>query len=180
MASNRFIYKILEAVLIRTGVTPSHCRDALGRFERVLGQEPTEPLAQFADLATLFEELRRRGLLVGVVSNDTHSSVMQNFRQLGLLASIDFLRGYQQGLPGKPDPYHVLSFCNEFGIRPSEVAFVGDSEVDMETAFRAGAGARIGVLSGAGDRRSLARAHQVLPSVDYLVQFLEEARLVLA
>lgn len=41
-------------------------------------------------------------------------------------------------LPAKPDPSSALKIANELKVLPSEVAFVGDSHVDMMTAKNAG------------------------------------------
>ena len=52
-------------------------------------------------------------------------------------------------VPGKPDPRMLLGLCNRLGLRPDEVAMVGDRlYTDMEMARRSGA---FGVLVLSGE-----------------------------
>jgi phosphoglycolate phosphatase len=48
------------------------------------------------------------------------------------------VRGELEGVPRKPDPRGALLVCEQLGIEPQRVAFVGDSGVDMQTAVAAG------------------------------------------
>jgi phosphoglycolate phosphatase len=38
----------------------------------------------------------------------------------------------------KPDPAEVLKLAARLGVQPEQVAYLGDTSVDMETATRAG------------------------------------------
>ena len=46
--------------------------------------------------------------------------------------------GEQEGVRRKPAPDTVLKVMEEWGLKPSEVIYVGDSDVDVETARNAG------------------------------------------
>lgn len=46
--------------------------------------------------------------------------------------------GEQEGVRRKPAPDTVLRVMKEWGCKPSEVLYVGDSDVDVETARNAG------------------------------------------
>lgn len=57
---------------------------------------------------------------------------------------------------GRPEPDLVFGAMERLGVDdPNQVAVVGDTVSDLETGERAGAGAVIGVLSGAHDRATL-------------------------
>ena len=58
------------------------------------------------------------------------------------------VHGGRAGVPLKPDPTALLSTIDELGVTPSEVAYVGDTGVDMLTAKNAGAFKSIGVSWG--------------------------------
>lgn len=82
--------------------------------------------------------LSRQGLLLGVLSNKPHPwtvEIMQHF-----FAGISFaaVRGAMPPMPLKPDPTVALQMVRELDLAPDECAFVGDSNVDMLTAVRAG------------------------------------------
>jgi phosphoglycolate phosphatase len=57
------------------------------------------------------------------------------------------VRGLVQGLPRKPDPHIALEMVKALGLSSDQVVFVGDSDIDMETAVRAGM-TPVGVLWG--------------------------------
>ena len=55
--------------------------------------------------------------------------------------------GDRDGLPRKPDPKKVLMIAEQMNVKPEEVAYFGDTSVDMDTARNAGFFA-VGVLWG--------------------------------
>ena len=62
--------------------------------------------------------------------------------------------GSVEGIPKKPDPYLVNKAISDFGAEKKDVLYVGDSGVDMETAFNAGLDS-CGVLWGFRNREEL-------------------------
>lgn len=57
----------------------------------------------------------------------------------------------------KPDPEGALAIAKEFGVSPAECLFIGDSDVDMQTAKNAGMIA-VGVSWGYRDEGTLRQA----------------------
>jgi phosphonatase-like hydrolase len=77
---------------------------------------------------------------------------------------------------GRPAPDLVLGAMARLGIDdPAHVAVVGDTVSDLEAGTAAGAGAVIGVLSGAHDEEALVAAPHtaILPDVTGLIALLE-------
>ena len=58
------------------------------------------------------------------------------------------------GVPGKPDPTVLKSILSGYNLDPDEVLYLGDSDVDMETALGAGVKA-CGALWGFRQRDEL-------------------------
>ena len=81
--------------------------------------------------------------------------------------------GQRDGIPKKPDPLQALSAAEEMGHSPEACIFLGDSEVDMETARRAGMQA-VGVSWGFRPRRELidAGARAIIDHPLELLDFL--------
>ncbi len=52
----------------------------------------------------------------------------------------------------------VLGFCKATGLKPAEVAVVGDNNHDLHMGHNAEAGLKVAVLTGTGSRESLAAA----------------------
>ncbi len=63
----------------------------------------------------------------------------------------------------------VLGFCAATGLAPVQVAVVGDNNHDLHMGINAGAGLKVGVLSGTGSRETLtAHADAVLADITAL------------
>ena len=58
--------------------------------------------------------------------------------------------------------YSRFVFCDLTGLRPAEIAMVGDNGHDLELARAAGCGLAVGVLSGTGTRASLSPLADVI------------------
>jgi phosphoglycolate phosphatase len=52
--------------------------------------------------------------------------------------SFNAVMGQSDRFPVKPDPSAALDIANRIGLPPSAFLFVGDSVVDVKTAFSAG------------------------------------------
>lgn len=118
------------------------------------------------DLAALFGRLKARGLKLGIASSDSDAGVRAAAARFGLLPVLDFACGYDSGFGHKPTEGMALAFCRATGLAPGQIAVVGDNVHDMEMGRRAGAGLRIGVLTGTGTRETLkAHASMVIPGI---------------
>ena len=69
----------------------------------------------------------------------------------------DAAYGYDAVANPKPAPDTVHAFCDLTGLKPSEIAMVGDNRHDLEMAQGRRRGLAVGVLSGTGTRESLHR-----------------------
>ncbi len=78
------------------------------------------------------------GMSVGVLSNKEESLVRILIEELFPEDPFVFVQGERVDVPLKPNPTSAMSFVTLLDIAPSEVLFIGDSEVDAETALAAG------------------------------------------
>lgn len=146
------------------------------RLDAALGREVLATLAPTCDLRALCEDLRRRGLRLGLATNDAEAPARAQIAALGLADRLDFVAGYDSGFGAKPDPGMALAFARRFGLNAGEVALVGDSRHDLETARAAGAMA-VAVLSGPATREDLAPyADHVLDDVSALPALVDRLR----
>jgi phosphoglycolate phosphatase len=128
-----------------------------------------ERLAPVGDLLDLLDRLRAVPLRLGVATNDTEKAAHSTLRRLGVADRLDFVAGYDSGHGAKPEPGMILAFCAAMGLRPAEVAMVGDSPADLAAGRAAGCGRVIGVLTGASPAEVLAPlADHVLDDVHAL------------
>lgn len=102
--------------------------------------------APYPGIPALLSALKARGVKLGVVSNKenalTQSVIAHYFPDM-----FDAVAGHTLGTPTKPDPHLVNEMRAAFGLAPGEVLYVGDSDVDIETAHNAQLAA-CGVLWG--------------------------------
>ncbi|MBR7062159.1 MAG: HAD-IA family hydrolase [Clostridia bacterium] len=111
--------------------------------------------APYPGVCGLLRDVRAAGLRVGVISNKADGAV-QELMTTYFAGLTDIARGEIAGIPRKPAPDGVWTMIKEFGVDPSEAVYIGDSEVDVETARNAGL-EHIIVTWGFRDREQLIR-----------------------
>lgn len=137
------------------------------RIDRLLDAAALANVKPIGDPASVFGTLKRAGLVVGIVTNDTESGARAQCEKLGLAEHIDAIIGYDSGHGRKPEPGQILAFGARFGFAPAEMALVGDSRHDLKAARAAGS-VPIGVLTGFAEPDDLA-AH-----ADHLIESIME------
>ncbi|MFW6207541.1 MAG: HAD family hydrolase [Spirochaetota bacterium] len=98
---------------------------------------PYELTTPYDGVPEMLSELRQRGAAVAVLSNKEHELTTIVVREL--LPQIEFfaVQGVSASVPPKPDPTGVRQLLSAAPASPSEVLYVGDSGVDMQTALAA-------------------------------------------
>jgi len=111
-------------------------------------------------------ELKKAGLKTAVLSNKSHEFTVLMTREL-LPFNFEIIQGAQPELPVKPDPTMANIVLQGLRLKPSEVIYVGDTSVDMETA-RAASILAAGALWGFREAEELLRSGaQILLKTPY-------------
>ena len=99
-------------------------------------QELTRP---YPGVPEVVDELRGDGVRCGVVSNKVDSAVRELVERF-FPGQFDFVVGEREaeGIRKKPAPDTVEACLTAFGVAAADAVYVGDSEVDVETARNAG------------------------------------------
>ena len=121
--------------------------------DRILSEEEHEELFQcyhrlygetYSHCNTCYEgvidtltALKQRGYTLAVLSNKQDVYVKALVEQLLPAGTVEIAMG-QTERPKKPDPTVPLEIASALGFGAEETAFIGDSEVDIQTAIRAG------------------------------------------
>ena len=108
--------------------------------------------APYDGVNELIAKLREKGVRTAVVSNKLHSAVVDLCKENFPL--IEEAIGVSVEEERKPNPVNVLKVLALFGISAEECIYVGDSEVDVQTAHNAGVKC-IGVTWGFRDEAEL-------------------------
>lgn len=107
----------------------------------------------FAGLAATLDELKRRGMRLGIVSG-ARPEVLELLRQDAVLDRFDAVVLGKDVARRKPDPEGILKCLKTLDVAPGAAAYVGDTPVDIRASRAAGTHA-VGVLTGAGDSATL-------------------------
>ena len=90
-------------------------------------------------LAGVIGQCRQRGLKLGVVSNKSHPMTVKITEHYFGKNTFGVILGQKEDVRIKPDPEPIYLAMKAVGIdSPREVLYVGDSDVDVETARNAG------------------------------------------
>lgn len=151
--------------------------ELIRRLDALFVVEAARRSVPVTDLAALFGLLRGGGLSVGIATNDSAASALATLGHFDLHEIVDFHCGYDSGHGTKPSPGMVHAFCEAVRLAPAEVAVVGDNFHDLEMGLIAGAGLRVGVLTGTSTRSDLEpHAHFVIDSIAQLPALLDGLR----
>ena len=92
----------------------------------------------YPGIKELISALRAKKIKTIVLTNKPDPVAQKVIAGLFSPDSFDCVRGEIFGGPRKPDPACVWDLLADLALTPSDCIFVGDSEIDMETAVSAG------------------------------------------
>jgi phosphoglycolate phosphatase len=108
----------------------------------------------YPGISDMLDRLKRHALPMAVFSNKAHDFTVRIVTHFfGAKTFRSVLGGGK--FPFKPDPAGALYIAETLRIRPEEILYIGDSDIDMQTATNAGMYA-IGVTWGFRSRQELA------------------------
>ena len=91
----------------------------------------------YEGIPEVIQEMRRRGILTAVISNKADYAV-KSLCEDYFKGLFDFSLGDREGYRRKPYPDNVNAVMDKFQVRRSEAVYIGDSEIDIQTAENSG------------------------------------------
>ena len=144
-------------------------------FKRIFYEGARRDAQAVEGLKPALEKLKTAGYKLGIATTDNEAGISGTLDRFDILHLFDFAAGSDSGHGMKPDPGMVHGFCAATGLQPREIAVVGDNVHDLEMGRAAGAGLRVGVLTGTSSEIDLRPfADQVFQSLVELPDFLEK------
>ena len=145
--------KLMASALPQGEDTPEFA--AIMRDYKAWYQAHTSVLTRpYPGVPELLERLRQAGCKVAIVSNKPHGAACELAEQF--FPGVPTF-GESPATPRKPAPDMVQTVLSRLGAEPGQALYVGDSEVDVDTARNAGL-AMIGVSWGFRGRAALESA----------------------
>ncbi|MBL4811574.1 MAG: HAD family hydrolase [Rhodobacteraceae bacterium] len=133
----------------------------------------TAPQVEVLPLRQFIAQLKKRGLRLGVATNDSEAPARAHLRSSQIETYFEFIAGYDSGFGGKPAPGQLNAFLAQTGLVAGQVAMIGDSLHDLH-AGRAAGMVTVGVLTGLASRDDLRGAADiVLDDISELPHWLD-------
>lgn len=116
---------------------PAMVEVLLGHFREYYDAHCTDETRPYPGIPELLYSLSAKGIRVAVASNKYQAAVERIIAHYFPDIRFAAVMGQVEDRPVKPDPSVVFAVLNASPAPKSEVLFVGDSAVDIETARRA-------------------------------------------
>lgn len=131
------VAKLIERALPDDARSEKNIRDALAAFKSYYDDHCTDATVPYPGITELIADLSAKGINLAVTSNKYELAVTKIIHHYFPSANFRAVLGNVEGLPRKPDPSIVFKALSMCPTPKSQVLYVGDSGVDMETARRA-------------------------------------------
>ncbi|MDF2595004.1 MAG: HAD-superfamily hydrolase, subfamily variant 3 [Clostridia bacterium] len=150
------VYKLVERILPEKQRDDETVKKVKAVFETYYENHSLDHTRPYEGVNDLLHSLRQKGVHCAVASNKPHTYAKELVR-LMFGETIEFALGQREHVPPKPDPTVVLEILDYFQMKPETCIYIGDSDVDMYTAKRAGVTA-VGVAWGFRTEKELIAA----------------------
>ncbi len=163
------IYKLVERALPDSKRDKETVEKVLEVFSEYYNEHMMDMTKPYNGIINLLDELRMKGIKLGVVSNKKHEFTIEIVNKY-FADRFNMVFGHRENYKEKPDPSSVLEIIEVFGVSKSDCIYIGDSNVDIMTAKNSGVQC-IGVSWGFRNKEELAKE-----GADYLADNTIELR----
>ncbi|MBE6611971.1 MAG: HAD family hydrolase [Ruminococcaceae bacterium] len=131
--------RLLMTRAVPEGTSAEEIDRSLAEFKAYYGTHCAIKTKPYDGICEMLKRLRAEGCKTAVLSNKADFAVKPLCKQYfdGLL---DYAAGEREhlGIPKKPAPEPVWAIADELGIDRADCVYIGDSDVDIDTAKNAG------------------------------------------
>lgn len=131
------IPKLIERML-PLGTSDEIRARTLAAFQAYYSAHKNDKTAPYEGIPALLAALRAQGVKCCVLSNKQHDLSVSIVRHHFGENTFDLILGQSEAFPPKPDPTSCNHIIDLLAIPKRAVLYVGDSNVDMQTAANAG------------------------------------------
>lgn len=130
-------YKLVERMLPEDNRSVENIEKALELFDSYYEKHMIDMTKPYDGIMEMLDCLISKSINIAVVSNKPHeftTEVVKNY----FGDRFEVVYGHKKNTKEKPDPWAVLEVIDEFKVNKDECLYVGDSEIDINTAKNAG------------------------------------------
>lgn len=128
--------------------------EALKFYNDCYARNCLNKVTPYAGIMELLTTLEAKKIPLGICTNKQHFAAVKIAEKILAPIKFAYVSGDEPGQPRKPAPTRALAGAKLFNVAPIDVAYFGDTAVDMQTAINAGFLA-IGVTWGFRSRDEL-------------------------
>ncbi|MEG1870741.1 MAG: HAD family hydrolase [Peptostreptococcaceae bacterium] len=165
-------YKLVERMLPEGNKDNETIEKALKLFDEYYEKHMIDMTKPYDGIIEMLEALILKDIKIAVVSNKPHeftTEVVKNY----FAERFEIVYGHRKNTAEKPDPAAVLEVIESFKVKREECLYIGDSEIDINTAKNAGVKS-VGVEWGFRGRGELesAGAHYIVNNPEQILEIL--------
>ncbi len=172
------LYKLAERALPEDKRTPEMIKEVADKFWKIYEEKWPMHTKTYPGILYLIQLCVAHKIKLAILSNKVHYFTKKMIRYFFRGAMINqgknpfgVYSGEVLGTPDKPDPTRALELAAKLKCKPENVALVGDTPIDIQTAKNAGMVA-IGAAWGYSSREELEKA-----GADYIFDTPQEMAL---
>ena len=145
---------LVERMIPRESLSDDRVLEVATMLEKEYHRRANRCTRVYPGIMELLDRLEERSIPKAVLSNKPHELTLACIQRFFPQHSFSVVLGQRPGHPRKPDPAGAFEIASQLGVDPGSVLYVGDTDVDMQTAKAAGMIA-VGVLWGFRRREEL-------------------------
>jgi len=132
--------KLMERVLLfgDKANDKNFMTEALDYYDECCKRHFLNKTKPYEGIIEVLTELKAKKIPLGICTNKQHFAAVTIAEKLLAPIKFDAIMGDERDRPKKPDPTNALAIAKSFNVKPEEVAYFGDTYVDVETARNAG------------------------------------------
>ncbi len=130
------------ALFLMKNCSPENCSEKevhklFERFKEIYDTTIYSNTKPYNGVYELLDELTKQNYKIGILSNKPHEFTIKYVERFFNKYPIKEIHGQKEDIPKKPDPIGAINIAKAFKLPCEKTLFIGDSDVDMQTAKNA-------------------------------------------
>lgn len=125
---------VLVSRCIPDGMNNPEYKNTLDLFKQHYSIHHSDNTKPYPNVMEALINLKSRGYKLAVATNKL-AEVARILIENMYPGMFDYVQGDEKGMDRKPAPMMIESLCKRFGVSKKEAFYIGDTNVDMETAI---------------------------------------------
>lgn len=130
--------RLLMERAIPQGTANPCFEEAFGTFRQYYMEHSLDTTSPYPGITEVIHTLKERGCRLAVVSNKFYAATQELVRHFFPDIEVAIGEHEAEGIRKKPSPDTVFEALRQLGVRAEGAVYVGDSDVDIQTAHNSG------------------------------------------